>query len=78
MGSARSAVEEVNEVCSVSDTKLWSWRGRRKARGVGVHVAVRVRMWTVSAVYTQLLLTGSAAAPRRRVRQPCCVIAFSS
>lgn len=81
MGSARSAVEEVNEVCSVSDTKLWSWRERRKEKGGrrgggGACGCVRVRMWTVSAVYTQLLLTGSAAAPRRRIRESRCVVVF--
>lgn len=53
------------KVCGVSDTNK-ALESERKEEGYGgerLHVAARLRMQTVSVVYTLLRLTGSAAAP---------------
>lgn len=76
---------EVNKVYRVTAYKASEPERKEEGRergggrgGMAVWGCVWLRMQTVSAVYTLLRLTGSAAAPQRLVGKSCCVIVFST
>lgn len=78
MGSTQECSHRRSRKCRVKWYKQSVGAREEGGRPEQPHVAVRLRMQTVSAVYTLLRLTGSAAAPPTASWKSYCIILFST